>query len=69
MSVGFTFCVDLKIRRKDGTEISINLPQLSPIDKAFLFAILDFPLEFFIDNLKNEQYIAELENKFIKNKF
>jgi len=70
MPIGFAFNVDLRIKKRSGEEISLTRRHnLSPIDKAFLYAIIDFPLEFFINNLTNEFNINQLEYKFLKNKF
>jgi len=69
MSISFAFNVNLRIRRKDGTEVSLNGYKLSPIDKAFIYAILDFPMDFFLNELRIEHDILSTDVKFIKNKF
>ncbi len=70
MSVGFVFNVDLRIKRKNGTEILLtNRSQLSPIDKAFLYAFLDFKIEEFLKILEIEYNIALADLQFLKNKF
>jgi len=69
MPIGFAFNVDLRIRKKDGTEVSLTGYRLSPIDKAFIYAILDFPIELFLEGLQAEHDILYTSAKLIKNKF
>jgi len=69
MPISFAFNVDLRIRRKDGTEVFLNSYKLSPIDKAFIYAILDFPIDFFLNELRIEHDILSTDAKLIKNKF
>jgi len=69
MPIGFAFNVDLRIRKKDGTEISLTGYRLSPIDKALIYAILDFPIDFFMNNIQNDFNFECEATKFLKNKF
>jgi len=69
MTVSFAFNVDLRIRRANGAEISLIKYKLSPIDKAFIYTLIDFPMDFFLKNVQedfNWEYQAE---KILKNKF
>ncbi len=69
MPLGFAFNVDLRIKKKDGTEVSLTGYRLSPIDKAFIYAILDLPIDFFMDNIQNDFDFEYEAIKFLKNKF
>ncbi len=70
MPIGFAFNVDLRIKKRSGEEISLTREHnLSPIDKAFLYAILDFELEKFLKFLEIEYNIALADFYFLKNKF
>jgi len=69
MPIGFAFNVDLRIRKKDGTEVSLTGYRLSPIDKALIYAILDFPIDSFMNNLKRDFDFEYEAIKFLKNRF
>ena len=70
MPLGFAFGIQLRKIHKDGTSEDLLFQRFPPIVEGFLYALVDFDLDFYLKLYRDEfKYLSLFEDTILKNKF